>query len=400
MKKLFTIGAIIIAINGYSQNGTLNFDGTDDFVDVGNATALQLTGAVTYEAWVWTSSSTNGYIFGRRSSDASNGMANDLVMKNDGTIRFRAASGGSIIHKAEGTTPINDGQWHHVAGVFFPGDSVQVYVDGVLEDQITTSVINSINANSLPFQIGKPGGTATVTPFDGEIDEVRVWNTARTNAEINANMNSCLSGSEIGLVAYYNFEDGAGSSILSDLTLNANHGTLTNMDTVISWTSSSPLYCCAIDTSITANMDSLTSNASGATYQWLDCDNNMASISGETGQLFTPTVSGNYAVEITKGSCIDTSACKVVTITGISNANNNEGINIYPNPTNGIIIIDLENKTGSVNYIITAIDGRVVVSNTTFNNKITVDLTRESRGIYFLKVKENKMTKTFKVIKQ
>jgi M6 family metalloprotease-like protein len=65
-----------------------------------------------------------------------------------------------------------------------------------------------------------------------------------------------------------------------------------------------------IDLTITNTSPTLTSNQSGATYQWLDCDNGNAIIPSATNQVYSATLNGNYAVEITVGSCIDTSACE------------------------------------------------------------------------------------------
>jgi hypothetical protein len=85
------------------------------------------------------------------------------------------------------------------------------------------------------------------------------------------------------------------------------------------------LYPCSINplcnvdvTTATANAI-ITANASGmgVSYQWLDCDNNDAPIATETGQSFTPSTSGNYAVEITDGACIDTSNCVNVQVCNV-----------------------------------------------------------------------------------
>lgn len=75
-----------------------------------------------------------------------------------------------------------------------------------------------------------------------------------------------------------------------------------------------------IDISVTQNGAMLTSNEAGASYQWLNCDQGYSMINGETLMSFTPPtnpVSGNYAVEITQGACVDTSACYLVDYTGI-----------------------------------------------------------------------------------
>jgi hypothetical protein len=67
---------------------------------------------------------------------------------------------------------------------------------------------------------------STVTKhFDGWLDEVRIWSVARSGAEILADMNQTLVGSEPGLVGYWSFEEGAGDQAL-DLTANHNDGSL------------------------------------------------------------------------------------------------------------------------------------------------------------------------------
>ena len=67
----------------------------------------------------------------------------------------------------------------------------------------------------------------------------------------------------------------------------------------------------SIDQSITQSVDTLWANETGANYQWIDC-NSSAIIMGETNSMFVPMVTGNYAVEITKNGCVDTSSCITV----------------------------------------------------------------------------------------
>src|SRR5690606_31345386 len=62
-----------------------------------------------------------------------------------------------------------------------------------------------------------------------------------------------------------------------------------------------------VNTTITNSSPTLTANQAGANYRWLDCDNNYAVISGEVNQSYTATGNGNFAVEITLNSCVDTS---------------------------------------------------------------------------------------------
>ena len=73
--------------------------------------------------------------------------------------------------------------------------------------------------------------------FQGIIDEVRIWNTIRSVAEIRAGMCRKLTGAEGGLVAYWRFDEGTGSTAY-DLTANDNDGALTDMDPVSDWVTS------------------------------------------------------------------------------------------------------------------------------------------------------------------
>ncbi len=79
------------------------------------------------------------------------------------------------------------------------------------------------------------------------------------------------------------------------------------------------------DTSVVQAGAMLTASQTGASYQWLDCDNSFAQITGETGQSFTPaSMTGSYAVEIDLSGCVDTSACYYLDQTGIDEWINSE----------------------------------------------------------------------------
>lgn len=97
----------------------------------------------------------------------------------------------------------------------------------------------------------------------------------------------------------------------------------------------------AFTTNVTATTTTLTAdrNLSGTTYQWMDCDTNLP-ISGETNQSFTPTTSGNYAVNLTTNSCQSTSPCYAFSTLSNSTFESNK-MAIYPNPTTGKVYTTL-----------------------------------------------------------
>jgi hypothetical protein len=149
-----------------------------------------------------------------------------------------------------------------------------------------------------------------------------------------------------------------------------------------------------VDNGITNNSPTLSAYLIGATYQWLDCDNNFAEINGETNQSFTALANGNYAVEVTQNSCADTSACENVSNLGISELATN--INLHPNPTSDQITIDITGYNGPVKIEVYDLSGRLLV--TTKNN--TVSLKKHAKGIYVFRVSYGEITEEFRVVRK
>ena len=92
-----------------------------------------------------------------------------------------------------------------------------------------------------------------------------------------------------------------------------------------------------VDATATQSGDiNIEANTSGATYQWLDCNDNYSEINGETNQQFTATANGDYAVEVTMNGCaqIHLIVYTVTTIGIIENSFGNQLV-VYPNPTIG-----------------------------------------------------------------
>jgi hypothetical protein len=89
----------------------------------------------------------------------------------------------------------------------------------------------------------------------------------------------------------------------------------------------------AIDVTTTLNSITITANQGAATYQWIDCNNGNQPIAGATGQSFTATANGNYAVIITQNACSDTSVCVLILSVGTNSLSLIQAVNIYPNPS-------------------------------------------------------------------
>ena len=154
-----------------------------------------------------------------------------------------------------------------------------------------------------------------------------------------------------------------------------------------------------VNAATTTNNDTITAVATGASYQWLDCDNNFAIIPGETNLVFVAPGNGNYAVQVTQNGCTDTSACVLILATGVSNGFN-KVTSIYPNPTNGLVNVHVKDND-VINYTLFSLDGRIITQKQAMNsNSFVIDLNNESKGIYLLKIEFLDVTKVYKIIKQ
>ena len=104
----------------------------------------------------------------------------------------------------------------------------------------------------------------------------------------------------------------------------------------------------------------LLATANNVDYQWLDCDDGSAPISGATDSVFAPDSSGEYAVEVTENGCTDTSACYTITDVGIEKDELRASLHWYPNPTEEKVTIDLRRSVRRLKVIIRDLKGRKI----------------------------------------
>ena len=232
-KYLYLFLSLVFAGFGYSQQAThLNFDGNDDLLNCGNNSSVQISGnQITLEAWVRAESfRTNvweGTIINKEQNSPDYGYM--LRVGASGQVNFNIGNG--TWHEI--TTPSNTlstNTWYHLAATY-NGTTMIIYVNGVMVTSSTAFSGNFTNSN-VDLCIGNMPNLSR--GFDGDIDEVRVWNVARSQSEISSNMD-CVANNTTGLVAYYKFNQGVASgnnsSITSvfDATANNNNGMLTNL---------------------------------------------------------------------------------------------------------------------------------------------------------------------------
>jgi len=150
---------------------------------------------------------------------------------------------------------------------------------------------------------------------------------------------------------------------------------------------------CNLDVTTSTNGATITANAAGSTYRWLNCDNNLAVIAGESGQSFTPSANGSYAVEITNCVCVDTSDCVAISTVGLEAED--FSFNIYPNPVTDNLYINVNGSYET--FKIFNATGQSVKSGDAVS---TINLQAIPRGIYFLQLNTSDSVLTRKFIKK
>ena len=156
----------------------------------------------------------------------------------------------------------------------------------------------------------------------------------------------------------------------------------------------------AIDTSVTNTSPTLTANATGATYQWIDCNNGNAAISGATNAAYTATANGSYAVEVTVGNCTETSSCIPVTVIGVKENSLASQVTIYPNPNNGIFTVNIGGKENNSSLVIMDVVGKTIYQESTTAKKAIITLDNIENGIYFIQITNGNQTITKRIVKQ
>jgi len=227
MNKTLLFALILIFNFSLLSNAqtALEFDRVDDYVSTNNS--LSLT-SYTLETWInWDGTSVSGQNNAVLSGSGTNEHIMWLIA---GKLRI-GNSGNEIV--VTDNTAVTPGVWTHYAATYDGTTGLMLlYRDGAVAGSITSNSATGFVLTDL--NIGRFNNPVTKEHlFGGMIDDVRVWDNVRSQADIQANMNSCLTGSEAGLAAFYTFEDGSGTTLTD--SAGSNNGTLNNMDPATDW---------------------------------------------------------------------------------------------------------------------------------------------------------------------
>lgn len=134
---------------------------------------------------------------------------------------------------------------------------------------------------------------------------------------------------------------------------------------------------------VRSNEQTIESSVSGDAYRWLDCENDYEEISGATSKSYEPSATIEYAVEVTKGTCVDTSACYLYM--SVLEPNAQSLIKVYPNPAHAFLQLDMPEGHALVALRVMDVNGKVQLVSRRPNVKV-IDISGLVPGIYTLEL--------------
>jgi hypothetical protein len=155
-----------------------------------------------------------------------------------------------------------------------------------------------------------------------------------------------------------------------------------------------------LDLGVTASGETLTASASGVQYQWVDCNNGNTPIAGATGQSYTATTSGSYAVTITNGDCSQTAECTAVVVTDVAEAAALADLSIFPSPFSDQLAVRLAGVSGTVQVRLFDLAGQLMAEEIHTDGTITLRTEKLAPGSYLLRVAAGEVQRTWPVVKQ
>lgn len=348
-----------------NPNSAYLFNGSSDWINLGDGSSLHYNQSSnkSFSVWFNSNSGSNGQNLVRY-DDLDNGdgdtpnprhffMFRLTNSDNDGDFNIQHVYGEAdplnTLNWQEYTgDSITTNDWHHLVAIKDNAkDSSFIYLNGQLISKQQDGNIGTWETTGQYMMLGRYNYNGTCECFSGVMDDIRFYDMALTQCEV--------------LALYHE----------GDVTYNT----------------------------VTKNNNILTANTTGVNYQWLDCNNNYAVISGANNQIYTPTLNGSYACQVSQYGCLDTSACVAVTNVGIEESNQ-LNFSLYPNPTQSEVTINLGDTQG-VNLRILDVVGKVLFNQANLNqSKVIISLEKYSPGVYFIELNVDNKVQTLKLLKK
>jgi hypothetical protein len=177
------------------------------------------TNSLTLEAWIYPRATAYKRIISNYKGTnfvGQFGFDTSGPTNNGRGLRFFVLGGASVTHSVTASNVLTLNTWNHVASTFDNG-VMKIYVNGTAV-ATSTAPFTSIPSNINEITIAEDPSIVVSEYFNGMMDDIRIWTTARTASEISTNMNNCLVGNEAGLKNYWKLFENSGTAILDIVT--------------------------------------------------------------------------------------------------------------------------------------------------------------------------------------
>ncbi len=227
---------VVLAASGNDSGRCLTFNGTSTSVDFGSTNFnLSSSNTMSIGAWVKWGSKTGIASWANivtLNNSTGSGDVGQFWLQHDWSNNYFefAVQTTNSRKQVIGNVVCVPGNWYYVAGVY-DGSAIKLYVNGKLQNSASQNGNISSFISTYKFMIGKWANTGRY--FNGEIDEVSLWNKALTQTQIRSIMCQKLAGTESGLIGYWRMNEASGSTV-NDYTTNNHNGTIVGATRIIS----------------------------------------------------------------------------------------------------------------------------------------------------------------------
>jgi len=365
-------GATLTTDRFGNANSAYNFNGSSNFIQIPNTTLLNPS-LLTISIWIQANGYYNGlngsnYIIskGFDGTQGHYGIAYETSTKQFFFEIGNVAAGGYVISKSI----ITQGNWFHVCGTY-DGSSLKIYINGMLDSNITATGNYSLGTNTEPLFLGENYSSTYPYWVNGKIDEIGIWNRALTQAEITLLYQGC-------------------NLSVTTNPINQNVYVGSNAQFVLALSDTSATYHWQSDLGLGFQNISNAGQYSGATNDTLIVSNTTLTNNNQ-----------QFRCIVTSGTCADTSSIAILSV--INNVGINEATNslfkVYPNPANNQINVEINKSLIGSIFTITDQIGKTILSGKLTKENSIIELGDLSGGIYLLSIGNN-AKQTFKVIKK
>ncbi len=221
------------------RSRALSFDGSAEYVNIPDNNQLQVTGSLTLAGWVYRrgdSTGSSGTIIGK-DLDLNAGYSLEVKDSSEASPdKVRCLLNGLSGNSLHSTASIPNNTWTHIACVY-NGSTIQVYINGQSSGSVNST--GSISTSTDALRIGHSKGTSNASNyFNGDIDDVRIYNRSLSATEIaalyNVGAQRVIVANKTGLVGYWSFNEGT-STTAGDFSGSVNNGTLTGSNGLPTW---------------------------------------------------------------------------------------------------------------------------------------------------------------------